>query len=401
MSRSSRVVGVMLVHDEWPLVAYSAAHALVHHVDELWIIDHHSTDPLLDGVEVLAQCFGDRLHVMRLGDVAYRQAAIIAWALERIRPDASDWIYVLDADEFLLTDPSSSLRDVLNNLSENITTVRYGVDNFVAPRDLVLTCAADLSRVVARSRATVSEEVPGAELAHQVHDGHLSFFDVPFKSKVIARGVQTWFLAGAHGVAGQRVSDELAIEPGTVRAGHLVLLSRERLDRRAKAGRRLVEAGFGADHGWQSQLLWTLEQSGQLDEFWIRHSVGEGGPAYDHDPALAKSMEVVVDRLAPYEAALRLAGTRESHESADASADDVFRSYSQLLHRVQRSLEARSERMHEMVDELTALRGEKNELSRQRSELEIQQRDIHNSASWRVGQAITRLNIFKRRPASR
>jgi hypothetical protein len=386
----------MLVHDEWPLAALSAAHALVHSVDELVVVDHASSDGTLDGLDVLAKVFGDRLKVLRLGAVAFRQEAIVAWALERLELAEHDWLYVLDADEFLLTSPTDSLHEVLARLPDECSSVRYSLDNFVAPRRSSGGALDVIGNIRERAVACVFVDLPGALLAEQVDAGDVNFFDLAFKSKIIARNLTTWLTAGAHEVAGQRHEHVTELDRHVVRAAHVPMISRARLDLRAEAGRRLEEAGFDRDHGWQSQLTWRLQQQGRLDEFWQRHSSGPGGPHTVSDNALARSMEPVMALLAPYVDDLESPRASE-HREVDASVDDVFRALSHVQRRVRGFLEAKNETIHEEQDELIALRGQLAEALRERDELERDRAAMRTSATWRIGSRIVRLvRIAKR-----
>ncbi len=394
VSATTRVIGVMLVHDEWPLVAYSATHALVNHVDELWIIDHHSTDQLLDGMALLQGLFGDRLHLLRIGDVAFHQSAMVAWAIEKIAPRPNEWIYVVDADEFLLCAPGVSVRDILDELPVGLNTLRYDVANFIAPRDFELTSANELSRIEARSEPHVTQELSGSEIAERVKAEEMCFFDVPFRSKVISRRVDTWFLAGAHGVAGQRSTQEFHVESATLHAAHFVLLTRQRLEVRAKGGMRLRKAGFDANHGWQSHLLWELQQAGRLDDFWNRHSMGDGGPDFAVDSSLRISLAPMIAHLSPCDAALQSPPPLEHRAHIDATDDDLVSAFSALLHRVGYLIEQKNESVHELEDELIAVRGQVEELGREHHELTAQRKEILESTSWRLGRLITRVNLW-------
>ncbi len=389
MSDAGRVIGVMLSHDEWPLLALSASHALVHNVDELWVVDHFSADRTLEGLRILQEIFGERLHVLHTGDVAYRQEAITAWAMDQVRPSAQDWIYVVDADEFLLVGEGRALRDLLSDVPEGIDDVRYSLDNFVAPRDFAFTSLDAITRVTACAPTARFIEASGPQLTHMVESGETTFFDHAFHTKVIVRNVPTWITAGAHDVGGMQRRREIAFSRDVIRCAHVPLIVRSRLDQRAEAGRRLIAAGYGPDHGWQSQLLWRLSQAGRLDEFWRHHSVGEGGHVSYADEELALSFSAVLERLRPLQERL-LNPSPTTLVVPAPTVDDVFGTLAALQRRITGIMNQRAERAHEINDQLRQALGERDELARERHELLVERDAMRASTSWRIGNAITR-----------
>ena len=149
MSDRPKVHGFMALKDEWPLCALSISHALEHHVDDLLVLDHESSDTTVAGLAALGRRYGDRLTVLRLEGLPFWQAEITSEVLHQIDAAPDDWLYVLDADEFMFVDDQRSLGAVLGDLAPTITSVRYEIDNWVSREDF------DEADLDARRRARV------------------------------------------------------------------------------------------------------------------------------------------------------------------------------------------------------------------------------------------------------
>jgi hypothetical protein len=110
----------MQVRDEWPLVALSASHALLVHVDELYILDHCSSDGTSYGLQKLQELWPGRLHVLTSEVDDFWQEACTSVLIEVSQASASDWLYLLDADEFLhVDDRASDLRRALADIDRD------------------------------------------------------------------------------------------------------------------------------------------------------------------------------------------------------------------------------------------------------------------------------------------
>jgi len=78
---------------------------------------------------------------------------------------------------------------------------------------------------------------------------------------------------GAHGVDG--IAGVPVSSPEIV-CLHAPIRSRTVLDVRAEHGRRLLEAGYPLEHGWQNQWWQRLHAAARLDEEWRANSTGDG-----------------------------------------------------------------------------------------------------------------------------
>ena len=296
------VAGVMVVHNEWPLLAASASHLLSNLVDELWVLDHQSTDQTSAGLSWLQTFWGERLNVVKLGEVPFLQAAINASVAELIRPKGFEWLYFVDADEFALCSSGSTLRQLLANVPHDVDAVRYQVENWLAPRESPGGILNSLPTIRFRATPNVFVYFSGSLLSEQIESREINFFDVPFGSKLIVRPRgDLWVSAGAHAFGGEHPWREQELDRERFRVAHLPLLSYDRLVKRAEEGRHLIDQGFDHDHGWQSQMMARLVEHGELDSFWDRHSIGPepllGGALWIEDDELAQALSPVVANL--------------------------------------------------------------------------------------------------------
>lgn len=280
----TRVLGVVIARDEWPGLALAVTHALTQ-VDVVLVLDHGSIDGTPSGLESLRTHFGERLEVMRFDDVPYWQEAITNLAIAVRGVDDVDWIYVFDADEFVLVPACTTLRDILHRAPATCRTIRYEVQNFVVPFDFDPCDIEQFARIEHRSLPCNVVDLPHRTAADEIEHAALNYFDLHFQSKVIVRATETpWLIAGAHDAPSELDAVELRLEPHELRVAHLPFDGAGRLHLRAAHGRRLVEQGFPLDHGWQSQMLARIDASGQLDQFWVAHSIGAPVDDVDRTP---------------------------------------------------------------------------------------------------------------------
>src|SRR5208337_792489 len=135
MNSLPKVVGLVQAKNEWPLLALSISHALMYHVDEVYVLNHSSTDGSSKGLQHLQNLWKDRIHVFNRHDEAFWQEASIN-ALIVVSQDASpDWIYAFDSDEFLLTHGHRPLKEILDDIDHKYAVVRYEVQNWISTED--------------------------------------------------------------------------------------------------------------------------------------------------------------------------------------------------------------------------------------------------------------------------
>lgn len=275
MDSLGSIHGVVMARDEWPLLELSITHALLHHVDRIWVLDHASADGTAVGLRRLCEVWGNRITVIRLEAVPYFQEAATSLLLEVVNPGANDWVYVFDADEFAITPSAKSLRDILTDVKPEHGSVRYQIDNWVAPEGFDDTDFGQYEGLQYRALPNLFLDLGSELTSDEIQHGTISFFDVPFPTKVIFRGgTSGWLAAGSHAIKSVLPVHEGVVSRDQFRVAHFPLVSRGRLRLKVRQGRDLIAQGFPRLHGWQSQMLARMDSSGLLDEFWTRNSVG-------------------------------------------------------------------------------------------------------------------------------
>jgi hypothetical protein len=272
---SERILGYVMARNEWPLLGLAITHALANVVDHVVVVDHASEDGTIFGLSYLEEIWPGRMTVVRLrqGEV-FLQRATTRVVLSAVNALEYDWIYVFDADEFLLSPTGSNLKMLLSEIPQSAEIVRYEVLQWVAPvdmNDFEPDCYRKINR---RAVPCLFSQPSGKILGDDVERGRLNYFDVPFQSKVIVRSSHaSALLAGAHLAQSEGIDTEYSATIDQLFVGHLPLLSRRRLTEKCRQGERLMRSGLDPQHGWQAQMLRRIELAGGLDEFWAHHSI--------------------------------------------------------------------------------------------------------------------------------
>lgn len=295
-----KIVGIVLAKNEWGLIAVAISHALMNHVDEVYVLDYSSTDRTNLGLRHLQEYWGDRLHVVTLHNLGFIQQAATNAMIQIAGKSNPDWVYVFDADEFLIVDPSTSLKDVLSNVGQDITTFKYEIDNFISVRDFDENKLSDYKRLRYRALSLPDRTASIPELTLK---GEATVFDDPMLSKVIVRFSDFLQLtAGAHAAIYYDGGAESASD-SRVRGVHLPFSTRKRLENKARHGEDFVRRGVPPKHGWQQQVIYRLETENKLDWFWERHSVDDtipgltSGPRFLQDDGFVDAIDSTVDTL--------------------------------------------------------------------------------------------------------
>ncbi|UWX57852.1 glycosyltransferase family 2 protein [Chlorobaculum sp. MV4-Y] len=250
-----KIVGIVFAKNEWGLIAVSISHALINHVDEVYVVNHASTDQTFNGLNHLKKLWGERLHIITINNIGFFQEEATNTIIQISKKSNPDWIYVFDADEFLLADESTSLKKILSNTEKCCQAIRYTVNNYISTRhfnDLILDNYKDIiyksvinpdieKKVNKRSykRLTKNKTIP--EL---IYDGDATFFDIPFPSKVIIRFSNfLQITAGAHAARhfNGNIQGKHAKE---IEAVHLTYPTKKRLLNKAERGKFLIKTNF-------------------------------------------------------------------------------------------------------------------------------------------------------------
>ena len=295
-----------MARNEWPLLGQSVMHAINSGIDRIVVIDHCSDDATREGLRALQSFCSDKIVVHRVDDPQYLQEATTALVMALEDADSFDWVYVFDADEFVLLPPEMKLGEILSRVPSNVEAVRYELDQWVAPTDFNDLDTTDYSRIRYRAVANNHTKMVGEDLADEIEQGRLNFFDLPSLSKVIVRGKWAHLLtAGAHLMRKETEMAEMTMDAVALRVGHLPLLSRRRLVLKSEQGAALIRAGFAPGHGWQNQMIYRMQIAETLDYFWRNHSVTDDLPHQPNtsfpvtvvDEALAQAINIVITQL--------------------------------------------------------------------------------------------------------
>lgn len=274
---SNRILGYVMARNEWPLLGLAICHALKIGLDHVVVVDHASTDGTREGLEQLENAFPHKITVIRLEMDQFLQEATTTIVMAAFNASKYDWVYVFDADEFLLLPGSDSLLTLLATVSQDVEAIRYEVHQWVATRDMDDLEVGDYLQINKRAIPSVFIDQPGELLAYEIQYGNVNYFDLPFPSKLIIRGRYAHKLsAGAHIVTPpNRQPLELKLDPQQLRCGHIPLLSRRRLKLKSDHGQAMFDANFPPAHGWQNQALRRVEIAGDLESYWEKHSISE------------------------------------------------------------------------------------------------------------------------------
>jgi hypothetical protein len=306
MPTKPRILGYVIARNEWPLLGVSVTHAINSGIDRIVIIDHCSNDATRDGLQALQRFWPDKIVVYRVDDSRYLQEATFILVMALVDADSFDWVYVFDADEFVLLPPALKLGELLSRVAPDVDAVRYEVHQWVAPTDFDDLDVTEYSRIRYRAIANNFTKLVGEDLADEIENGSINFFDLPFPSKVLVRGKWAHALvAGGHQIRGETGIVEMTMDASSLRVGHVPLLSRRRLTLKCEQGAALIRAGFGPTHGWQSQMIYRLHIAGTLEDFWRNHSViddlphqlNNSVPVTEVDESLAQAINIVITQL--------------------------------------------------------------------------------------------------------
>ncbi|MCT0223680.1 glycosyltransferase family 2 protein [Synechococcus sp. CS-1328] len=272
-------MALLKVKNEWPLAAVAIVHALLHHADELIVLDHGSSDGTPAGLARLKTTeLGPRLHLYTLSDAAFQEEAFTNVLVEIAQSFTADWIYPLDADEFLHA--PAGLRALLGAIPSTIHSLHYTVENWLVPPDFDEADLSHYGRIHSRSLPDQPTGVCDSRSVDGILQGQLNYFCFPFGSKVLLRpGRGLWLTAGAHEVLPRRPQAMLRLHRDHLRCQHIPFTGLAKLRRKSAWGRRHIADGMPPWYSWQNQMLNRVESLGLLEQFWQRHSHAGAPPA--------------------------------------------------------------------------------------------------------------------------
>lgn len=305
------------------------------------------------------------------------------------KASSPDWFYIFDADEFLITQESRSLKSIVSEVDPRYSAIRYEVQNWISTEAFNEADSDHYRMLRYRSVANSFIEMYPTVYVDEILNGNLNFFDMPFPSKLIFRNDETlWVEAGTHRIRKPVHYETLVFNTDALRAVHFPLLSRQKLDRKVRHGQRLIQDGFPATHGWQSQMIYEFSQQNKLDEFWHSHTISSGNdsnnrtlPSFIIEDGFVRAIEPTLRMLEKslYTSLL----TAGEQDLSTARSNDAPIPFSVIIPLVQN--------IQSLLLERDKLINERDKLINER-ETAIAERDLLiNSSSWRYTEFIRRI----------
>ena len=384
MNPLPKVVGLMQAKNEWPLLALSISHALMYHVDEVYVLNHASADGSFEGLQRLQELWKGRIHVMNFHDEHYWQEASTNVLIVVTQSASPDWIYVFDSDEFLLTPGNRPLKEILDDVDPKYAAVCYEVQNWISTENFDETHLDHFRMLRYRSVPNLFLYMREEIYADEILNGNLNFYDVPFPSKVIFRNdTASWLAAGAHALKSPTGVLTLDIGADELRVAHFPLLTGKRLELKARQGRLVIQDRFPAYHGWQNQMIYRFSQDDKLDQFWESHTITPHNdsndrtlPSYVIDDGFVQAIEPVLCLLEEGLDSRILQKNGEPDLSTGRSDDTQipFRTAVQLTRKFQLIADSLCLERDALVTERNALVAERDAIVTQRDAI-VTQRD--------------------------
>lgn len=296
-----QIHGIIVTRNDWAILALSISNVLIHHADIVHVLNHGSTDQTASGLKILQEIWGERLKVYTASaETPFNQSLLTNMMVSIVEDSAADWIYIFDSDEFLLSKENFSLREELVKLSDDTVAIKYSLSNFIATYDFDPNNLNCYNKLIYRSVPGVNYDAAIAKKL--IHNGKLTFFDVPFLSKMIFRANSNLLISdGAHKFR-YKLSNQVVKSLEQADCAHLTLYSKSNLERKSIQGKSHIDRGLPAYHGWQNQLVHQLDMEGKLDWFWERLSIKTeqnhvSNPKHTIDESLVDCLQASINLL--------------------------------------------------------------------------------------------------------
>lgn len=379
---SVKIIGIVQAKNEWPLIALSVSHALMHHVDEVYVLNDCSNDLTAHGLVNLQKIWGDRIHVVNAVHEHFQQEAKANALISIAQRSSPDWFYFFDADEFLSIKNKQSLKNVLSTVDADVTGIEYALDNWISIADFDESRLDDYEKIIFKAVPDQGFEKISKEVVESIINGSKTFFDVPFPSKVIFRNYDGVSIsAGSHYLRDHQAKNSNVEKDSQIHAMHVPMLSKTRLNRKLDMGLKHIAENRHMLHGWQNQLLVRVFNENRFDEYWNRHSIGSNSgqlalPPHVVDDGFSKMVEPVVCFLKEKNV-LTLDKHHAETDSYHSSLMETHVPFSSMVHLASRLVKA-------------------SDLSQS---LTREQESIITSRSWKVALQLRHLSAFFRRAA--
>jgi hypothetical protein len=142
-----KIVGIVFAKNEWGLIVVSISHALINHVDEVYVVNHASTDQTFNGLNHLKKLWGERLHIITINNIGFFQEEATNTIIQISKKSNPDWIYVFDADEFLLADESTSLKKYCQ-IQKNVAKQSDTQSTTISQQDILMTSYSTTTKIL-------------------------------------------------------------------------------------------------------------------------------------------------------------------------------------------------------------------------------------------------------------
>jgi 2-polyprenyl-3-methyl-5-hydroxy-6-metoxy-1,4-benzoquinol methylase len=253
------------------------------------VVNHFSEDETLAGLKHLQLYWGDRLKIINYPNLTFDQETITNCAINIAYESNPDWIYVFDADEFLVLDPNISLHQILKNCDSDVRSIRYELDNYISTSNFNSCYLCDYLKLRYKSLPTIHNASSQSKYEDMYH-GRTTFFDYPFGFKIIFRVTEeSWIGTGSHGLVGLPPIGREIVD-NRIGCAHLTFPTRSIMERKARHGEDVIKLGFPKYFAWQAQVIYQLSKKNKLNWFWDRHSLpetvekeGQGNLTYEID----------------------------------------------------------------------------------------------------------------------
>ncbi len=269
-----KILGFVSARNENTLLTLTVSHALMNGCSEVCILVHNSNQDFKDEVLLLAKLWPNKIHIFYQEEFKFHQASAVHAIRFLLQNQNYDWIYVFDADEFMVQSENFNICDFLESVPSEIQSVRYELSNWVSHYDFELKHYERFLDVIHVSEPQFNSYPNIGVLKEKIKNSEVTFFDLPFPSKIIFRANAPYRLtAGAHHLEGLPENVEMSIDSKLFQIAHLPFLTKLRLTLRVQHGENAVLSKYPEGHAWQEQMLFELDGANGLDNFWASHSI--------------------------------------------------------------------------------------------------------------------------------
>ena len=257
-----KVAALMIVRDEADVVGVNLAHHRAVGIDEFWVIDNGSSDATTD---ILRKASGDGAVHWRRDDGPFAQAAMTTELARDAHRAGADWVVVIDADEFWVTD-GRDLHRILGAVDGDVGCLAVDVVNYVQARWVTAAWAGSLLTMTRRAADAVGTS---AEAQWLVEHHHAGYVETAYPRKMVSRSEATITVAaGNHRVEGV----DGRVEPtAAVTCLHAPLRARDRIVVKGGHADRMPHDAFGSGDGWQPRR-WRALPPESIEAEWRANS---------------------------------------------------------------------------------------------------------------------------------